>query len=313
MRHGSLMAGTAKSEALPAATAPSPGSRKARLRAALAVTVAVLVLEVVGGLVSRSLALVADANHMLADVAALTLAYAATMLAGRAPTVRHTFGLARAEVLAAFVNAQLLLLVCGWLLYETVRRFRNPQQIRLSVMIPVAVLGLAANLVSLKILAPERRGSLNARAAYLEVLIDAAASLAVVIAGIAIAQTGWTWLDLAVSGLIAVFVLPRAVALLRQSAHILLEGAPREIDVDSLRCRILALPGVEEAHDLHFWTLSSGSHSASIHIRASVESPRGQVLRDVQNLLREEAGVSHATIQVESGPEPACRVTPDHA
>ena len=154
---------------------------------------------------------------------------------------------------------------------------------------------------------------LNARAAYLEVLIDAAASLAVVIAGIAIAQTGWTWLDLAVSGLIAVFVLPRAVALLRQSAHILLEGAPREIDVDSLRCRILALPGVEEAHDLHFWTLSSGSHSASIHIRASVESPRGQVLRDVQNLLREEAGVSHATVQVESGPEPACRVTPDHA
>ena len=307
------MAGIAKPAGLSAAASPSRGSRKARLRAALAITVVVLVLEVVGGLVSRSLALVADANHMLADVAALTLAYAATLLAGRAPTVRHTFGLARAEVLAAFVNAQLLLVVCGWLLYETVRRFRNPEQIRLSVMIPVAAVGLAANLVSLKILAPERRGSLNARAAYLEVMMDAAASVAVLVAGVAIAQTGWTWLDLVVSGVIAVLVFPRAVALLRQSAHILLEGAPREIDVDSLRCRILALPGVEEAHDLHFWTLSSGSHSASIHIRATAESPRGQVLRDVQNLLKEEAGVSHATIQVESGPEPACRVTPDHA
>ena len=307
------MAGIAKPAGLSAAASPSRGSRKARLRAALAITVVVLVLEVVGGLVSRSLALVADANHMLADVAALTLAYAATMLAGRAPTVRHTFGLARAEVLAAFVNAQLLLVVCGWLLYETVRRFRNPEQIRLSVMIPVAAVGLAANLVSLKILAPERWGSLNARAAYLEVMMDAAASVAVLVAGVAIAQTGWTWLDLVVSGVIAVLVFPRAVALLRQSAHILLEGAPREIDVDSLRCRILALPGVEEAHDLHFWTLSSGSHSASIHIRATAESPRGQVLRDVQNLLKEEAGVSHATIQVESGPEPACRVTPDHA
>ena len=307
------MARIADATRVAAATVRSYGSRKARLRAALGITVVVLVLEVVGGLVSRSLALVADANHMLADVAALTLAYAATMLAGRAPTVRHTFGLARAEVLAAFVNAQILLLVCGWLVYETFRRFRNPEQIRLSVMIPVAVVGLAANLVALKILAPERQGSLNARAAYLEVLMDAAASVAVVAAGIAIAETGWTWLDLAVSGVIAVLVFPRAVALLRQSAHILLEGAPGEIDVDALRCQILALPGVEEAHDLHFWTLSSGSHSASIHIRASAESPRGQVLRDVQELLREKAGVSHATIQVESGPEPACNVTPDHA
>jgi cobalt-zinc-cadmium efflux system protein len=307
------VAGIADAAGIPAATVRSSGSRKARLRAALVVTVVVLVLEVVGGLVSRSLALVADANHMLADVAALTLAYAATMLAGRAPTVRHTFGLVRAEVLAAFVNAQLLLLVCGWLIYETFRRFRNPEEIRLSVMIPVAVVGLLANLVALKILAPERQGSLNARAAYLEVLMDAAASVLVVAAGIAIAQTGWIWLDLVVSGLIAVLVFPRAVALLRQSAHILLEGAPGEIDVDSLRCQILALPGVEEAHDLHFWTLSSGSHSASIHIRASAESPRGQVLRDVQDLLREKAGVSHATIQVESGLEPACRVTPDHA
>ena len=293
--------------------APHPRSRKARLRAALAVTLIVLVLEVVGGFVSGSLSLVADANHMLADVAALTLAYAATMLAGRAPTSRHTFGLARAEVLAAFVNAQLLLLVCGWLLFETLRRFRDPSEIRLGVMIPVAVLGLAANLISLAILAPDRRSSLNVRAAYLEVLMDSAGSLGVLAAGFGIARTGWTWLDPLVSGLIAVLVFPRAVNLLRQSAHILLEGTPVEIDVDLLRGEILDLPGVEECHDLHFWTLSSGSHSASVHIRAASEGESGHVLEQVQALLLDRAGVEHATIQVESGPERECRTAPDHA
>jgi len=305
------VAGIATSAAVP--VAPTPASRKARLRAALAVTVVVLVVEVAGGFVSRSLALVADANHMLADVAALTLAYAATMFAGRAPTSRHTFGLARAEVLAAFVNAQLLLLVCGWLIFETVRRLREPAEIRLGVMIPVALLGLAANLISLVILAPDRRNSLNVRAAYLEVLMDSAGSLGVVAAGIAIAKTGWTWLDLVVSGAIAVLVFPRAISLLRQTAHILLEGTPVEIDVDRLRREILELPGVAEAHDLHFWTLSSGSHSASVHICALSESDRGRVLESVQALLMERAGVEHATIQVESGPDRECRTAPDHA
>ena len=304
------MAHVASAAAVP--IAPHPRSRKARLRAALAVTLIVLVLEVVGGFASRSLALVADANHMLADVAALTLAYAATMLAGRAPTSRHTFGFARAEVLAAFVNAQLLLLVCGWLLFETLRRLRNPAEIRLGIMIPVAVLGLAANLISLAILAPDRRNSLNVRAAYFEVLMDSAGSLGVLAAGFGIARTGWTWLDPLVSGLIAVLVFPRAVNLLRQSAHILLEGTPVEIDVDLLRGEILELPGVEECHDLHFWTLSSGSHSASVHIRAS-ESESGRVLEEVQALLFDRAGVEHATIQVESGAERECRTAPDHA
>jgi cobalt-zinc-cadmium efflux system protein len=284
-----------------------------RLRAALAVTLSVLAFEVVGGLLSGSLALLADANHMLADVAALTLAYAATLLAGRAPTSRHTFGLARAEILAAFVNAQLLLVVCAWLLYETVRRLDTPNDISLSVMIPVAAVGLVANLVSMRLLAPERRTSLNVRAAYLELVMDAAGSLAVLAAGIGIARTGWLWLDPLASGLIALLVLPRAVKFLRQSAHILLEGAPGEIDVGSLREQILAVPGVEEAHDLHFWTLSSGSHSASVHICTAAESSGGQVLRDVQEVLKVKAGVEHATIQVETGPERGCRAAPDHA
>lgn len=282
------------------------GSRKARLRAALAVTLTVLVLEVVGGLVSGSLALVADANHMLADVAALTLAYSAAALASRAPTSRHTFGLARAEVLAAFVNAQLLLLVCGWLLFETVRRLQSPADVRTEVMIPIAVVGLAANLVSMRILARDRGRSLNVRAAYTELVMDAAGSVAVLVAGFGIARTGWLWLDPAVSGLIAILVLPRAIAFLRQSAHILLEGTPRDIDLDAIRDQICGIEGVEEVHDLHLWTLSSGSHSASLHIRTVSEGPREHVLHDVQELLRAEAGVEHATIQVETGPERGC-------
>lgn len=291
------------------------GSRKSRLRTALVLTIAVLFLEVAGGVASGSLALLADANHMLADVAALTLAYAATALAGRAPTSRHTFGLARAEVLAAFVNAQLLLVVCGWLIYETVRRFREPAEIHPALMIPVALAGLLANLFSMRILAPERRTSLTVGAAYLELAMDAAGSLAVLAAGVGIALggSGWAWLDLAVSAAIAVLVLPRAVALLRQSAHILLEGAPADVDLDTLRRRILALPGVEEAHDFHFWTLSSGSHSASVHICTAAEAERGRVLSDVQLVLREGAGVEHATIQIETGSERGCSAAADHA
>lgn len=305
--------GSVAAEAGAVSALAEPVFRKRRLRAALAVTLTVLALEVAGGLASGSLSLVADANHMLADVAALTLAYAATALAGRAPTSRHTFGLARAEVLAAFINAQILLVVCGWLIYESFRRFREPEEIRLGIMIPVAAVGLIANLISIAILAPDRRGSLNVRAAFTEVLMDAAGSLAVLAAGIGIAQTGLLWLDLAASGLIAVFVLPRAVGFLRQSAHILLEGAPREIDVASLREQILALPGVVEAHDFHFWTLSSGSHSASVHICVAGEGARARVLHNVQLLLKEKAGVDHATIQVETGPERDCYAAPDHA
>jgi cobalt-zinc-cadmium efflux system protein len=299
-------------EAAPAS--PASETRKARLRAALALTIVVLVLEVAGGLASGSLALLADANHMLADVAALTLAYAATALAGRAPTTRHTVGLARAEVLAAFVNAQLLLLVCGWLLYETVRRAREPSEIRPALMILVALVGLAANLLSMRILAPERRGSLSVRAAYLELAMDAAGSFAVLAAGVGVGLGGmrWAWLDLAVSAAIAVLVLPRAIGLLRQSAHILLEGAPAQVDLGSIRRRILAVPGVEEAHDFHFWTLSSGSHSASLHVRASAESERESVLQEVQRVLSEGAGVDHATIQIETGAARGCTAANDH-
>jgi len=287
--------------------------RKGRLRAALALTVGVLLVEVAGGLVAGSLALLADAAHMFTDVAALTLAYAGIALGDRAPTRRHTFGLARAEVLAAFVNAQLLLVASAAILYESWQRFHAPAAIHTSLMLGVAAVGLAANVTAARLLHGGHRESLSLRAAYLEVLTDALASMAVIVGAVTMARTGWYWLDAVLSALIAVVILPRAVGILRDAAHILLEGAPDDIDIPTLRQRILGVPGVEAIHDLHFWTLTSGQHSASVHIRAAAGNPRSEVLRAVQKLLRDDAGVDHATIQVEQGEETVCHVTPGHA
>jgi cobalt-zinc-cadmium efflux system protein len=280
--------------------------RRNRLRAALALTATVLCVEVAGGFLSGSLALLADATHLFADIAALTLAYAAMSLAERAPTGRHTFGLYRAEILAAFVNAQMLLVISIFILYEAAGRLRAPVPIRTGLMFWVAIFGLAANVVSMRLLSRDGRGSLNMRAAYTEVFTDVLGSLAVVATAAAIPRTGWLWLDPAVSAAVGLFILPRALSLLKQSAHILLEGTPGEIDMPALRRRILEVPGVEALHDLHCWTLTSGLHSASVHIRASGQSPRRQVLAAVQGLLREEAGVDHATIQMEWGTEMTC-------
>ena len=284
-------------------------SRKRSLLGALALTVAILLVEVAGGLFSHSLALLADAAHMFADIGALLLAYAAMTLAGRAPTGRHTFGLYRAEILAAFVNAQVLLVVSVYVGYEAVRRFRQPVDIHTGAMLWIAVAALLGNILSMSLLSRGSASSLNMRAAYLEVFTDMLSSLAVVGAAIAIPLTGWRWLDAAVSAGVALFILPRAIGLLKQSAHILLEGAPGEIDLPALRQDLLNLPGVEELHDLHCWTLTSGLHSASVHIRASAETGRAEVLAAVQKLLKEEAGVDHATIQLELGSEMTCHAS----
>lgn len=272
-------------------------------------TVAVLVVELVGGILSHSLALLADAAHVFADIGALTLAYAAMSLAERAPTGRHTFGLYRAEILAAFVNAEALLAASLVVIYEAVRRFGHPRDIHTGMMLGLGVAALAGNLVSMLVLGRGKGASLNLRAAYLEVLTDALGALAVVAVALAIPATGWAWLDPALSAAIAVYILPRAVSLLRQSTHILLEGAPLEIDAAALRRDLCKVPGVEEVHDLHFWTLTSGLHSASVHIRAGSDSPRGELLGAVQELLRDKAGVEHATIQVEWGAEMTCHAS----
>lgn len=289
--------------------------RRKRLRAALALTAAVLAIEIAGGIVSGSLALLADAAHMFADIAALILAYAAITVAGRAPTRRHSFGLYRAEILAAFVNAEILLLMALGILVESAMRFSSPVPVRAGVMLWVSLIALAANLIAMRLLSPghgQAHGgghNLNMHAAYLEVFTDMLGSAAVLAAAIAIPRTGWLWLDPAVSAAVALFILPRAASLLKQSAHILLEGSPGGVDPAAVREAVLRLPGVEACHDLHLWTLTSGVHSASVHIRAASDTPRGDLLLAVQQVLKDAAGVDHATIQVEWGVEMTCHAS----
>ena len=192
-------------------------------------------------------------------------------------------------------------------------------------MLIVAGIALAANLVAMRLLSHGHgsghaghgavagsgfhKENLNLRAAYLEVMGDALGSAAVLAIAVAIPATGWGWLDPVVSAAVALVILPRAVSLLRQSAHILLEGAPGDIDLSLLRDAILAVPGVEAIHDLHFWTLTSGVNSGSVHIRASADTPRADVLARVQRVLQEAAGVDHATIQLEMGDEMTCHAS----
>ncbi|HEX7253707.1 MAG TPA: cation diffusion facilitator family transporter [Thermoanaerobaculia bacterium] len=302
-----MSVGHAHGASAPSLTLPDDReARRARMRTALVITVAVLAAEIVGGILSHSLALLADAAHMFADIGALTLAYAAMTVATRAPTGRHTFGLYRAEVLAAFVNAEMLIVVALFIGYEAILRARQPVPVHTGLMLWVGLAALAGNGLSASLLAGGQAASLNVRAAYLEVFTDLLGAVAVVIIAIAIPWTGWQWLDPALSAAIALFILPRAVGLLRQTLHILLEGAPGEIDLPALRKELLGVPGVEQIHDLHFWTLTSGLHLASVHIRASSESPRAELLGAVQELLRVRAGVDHATIQVEWGSEMTC-------
>ena len=283
-----------------------------RLGTALLITATTLVVEVAGGLVAGSLALLADAAHMFADLAALMLAYAAMSVADRPPTRRYTFGLYRAEILAAFVNAQALLVASGLIAYEAYRRFRDPHEIDTEVMLIVAAIGLVANLLSVRLLHGHHHENLNVKAAYVEVLTDTFGSIAVIAGALIIRPTGWYWLDPLLSVAIALIILPRAVALLRQTGHILLEGTPPDVDIHRLRLQLLGIPGVNEIHDLHFWTLTSGLHSASVHVCASPDTSRGQVLKMVQKVLREEAEVDHATVQIELGSPGECEMARGH-
>lgn len=285
----------------PADRAAPTRTRKRRLLGALVLTSVLLAVEVIGGLASGSLTLLADAAHMLTDVGALILSYAAATLAERPSTKKHTFGLQRAEILAAFVNAQILLVASGFIFYEAFQRLSHPAEIETSLMLGVAVAGLVANFISMRLLHDGRDESLNVKAAYLEVLTDLLGSLGVIGAALTIKATGWSWIDPAVSAGIGLFIVPRTVALLRETTHILLEGAPLGMDLARIRDEMKALPGVEDVHDLHVWTLTSGVPSATSHVRLSADGVPGDVLTAIQQLLRERARVEHATIQLESG------------
>jgi cobalt-zinc-cadmium efflux system protein len=276
---------------------------RARLRLVLAVACAVIVVEVVGAWWSGSLALLADAGHMITDAAAIGLALSASYIATLPPNDRRTFGLHRAEILAALVNAVVLLAVCAYLAYAGVRRLVHPPEVETGPMLVFALVGLAANGASLLLLVRRRESSLNMRGAYLEVLGDLLGSGLVVLAAVVLMVTGFRRADPLASLLIAVLILPRAYTLVRDAVDVLLETTPADLDLDQVRGHLCRVPGVLDVHDLHAWTITSGIPVLSAHVTVTdaVLASRGvgSLLDEFSRCVAGHFEVEHATFQIE--------------
>jgi len=266
-------------------------------------TLAFAFVEAVAGWWSGSLALIADAGHMLTDSTALGLAAMAAWLARRPPSERHTYGLVRAEVLAALVNGLLMLGLITFIAAEAVARFSNPRDIHGEAVIVVAFIGLMVNLLVAWRLSRGQRG-LNTRAALLHVIGDLLGSVAAITAGAVILLTGWTPIDPLLSLLVAGLILVSAWRLLSEALHVLLEGVPQNIDLQEVGRNLAALNGVSSVHDLHIWTLSSGNIALSAHLDLHTLEDWPRVLLQARELLAQRHGIGHVTLQPEAKDNP---------
>jgi cobalt-zinc-cadmium efflux system protein len=273
--------------------------RKRRMALVFGLTTAYMLAEAAGGFLTGSLALIADAGHMLTDAGALGLALFAMSYAERPATAEKSFGFYRAEVLAAFSNAALLLLISIYILYEAIKRFAHPPEITSTPMLIIAGIGLVVNFVGMRLLASAADGSFNLKAAYLEVLSDALGSIAVILAAIIMKTTGWYLADPIFGAAIGLFIIPRTIKMLKDTAHVLMEGAPSEINPEVVQQEMLKVPGVVKVHDVHLWTLTSGVHSVTGHV--CVEDPKQgiRIMSEIRRMLKDQYGIAHATIQIE--------------
>jgi cobalt-zinc-cadmium efflux system protein len=270
-----------------------------RLAVVLGLTWVFLGVEVAAGIITGSLALLADAGHMLTDVVGLVLALAAMKLAERRPSPRRTYGYHRVEILAALTNALALLGVAGYILYEAWQRFQSPRAVAGTEVLVVASVGLLVNIAGALLLRSASRSSLNVRGAYNEVLADAASSGGVIAGALVIIATGWRWVDPTVAVAIALFVLPRTFSLLREALQVLVEGVPREVDVAALRSAMEQVAGVKRVHDLHVWTLTSGLHALSAHAILCAGASHAEVLTALRIRVTRDFAISHVTVQLE--------------
>jgi len=278
----------------------SAGSKnKKRLVLVLSFSSLYLVAEVVGGLLTGSLALLADAAHMLTDIGGLALALIAIKLGERQANPRKTYGYYRAEILAALANAVVLIAISLYVLYEAYQRFLNPPEIESGAMLIVASIGLIVNLIGMMILRKGSNESLNMKGAYFEVLSDMLTSVGVIIAGIIMLTTGWYYADPIISAGIGLFIFPRTWRLLKEATGVLLEGTPTEISLGELRTTLLAVPGVQDVHDLHVWSLTSGINAMSVHVVVHHGSDHNQILKQLTDAVMDNFKISHTTIQLE--------------
>jgi cobalt-zinc-cadmium efflux system protein len=259
-----------------------------------------MIAELVFGLLTNSLAILADAGHMLGDVAAIVLALIANWFATKAATSDKTYGYYRAEILASTFNALGMLAMSAFILHEAYQRFFEKTDVPGTPMIVIGVLGMVINLISMKLLSAGAKESLNTKAAYLEVLSDMLASLGVIVAGIVIITTGQHVADAIVSVLIALGLIPRTWGLLMQCVHVLMEGTPDHIQLGELRKKIFAVEGVRDLHDLHVWTITSGLHAMSAHVLVADGVDTQQVLHQIAEVCERDFKINHTTIQVES-------------
>ncbi|MEN2742476.1 cation diffusion facilitator family transporter [Microbacterium sp. X-17] len=281
------------------------GGNRRLLATSLAITSVVFVVQVVGAILSGSLALLADAVHMLADAAALIIALIASAVAARPANDRRTFGYRRAEVFGALANGILLIGLSAWVAVEAILRLLNGEsEVKGGLMLTVAIVGLVANAIAMWLLSAAQRTSINVRGAYLEVMGDLIGSVAVIVAAIVILTTGWLPADAIASLLIAAMIIPRAIGLLREVISVLVEGTPAGVEVGDIRRHILETPGVVAVHDVHVWQLTRGMPVFTAHVivadGAMTDGRAEEILTSLQSCLAEHFDVAHSTFQLET-------------
>lgn len=294
----------------------SAGSRRL-LAISLSLTAAVMVVQVVGAILTGSLALLADAAHMFTDASALVIALIAASVAARPADDRRTFGYQRAEVFGALINAVILVALAGWVGVEAVGRLLNPSRVEVAgtLMLVVAVVGLIANGISMWLLSTAQRTSINVRGAYLEVMGDLIGSAVVIVAAVVIVVSGWMPADAIASLFIAIMIIPRAIALLREVFSVLAESAPKGTAVSEIRRHLLAYTGVVGVHDVHVWQLTRGAPVFTAHVSVEpallADGGAAKLLSDLQACLAEHFDVEHSTFQIEPAEQSDCE--PHHA
>ncbi|HCA08431.1 cation diffusion facilitator family transporter [Chryseobacterium sp.] len=278
----------------------SPASRhKKNLLFVLVLSGTYMIAEVIGGLVTQSLALMADAAHMLTDVVGLFLAFIAIKIGERKADASKTFGYYRTEILAAVINAVVLLGISLYVLYEAYQRFQNPPAVQSKTMLIVAGIGLVVNIIGMMILRKDSEGSLNMKGAYFEVLSDMLTSIGVMIAGVIMLTTGWYYADPIISALIGLLIFPRTWRLLKEAVNVLLEGTPKDVDIHKLRQSLEEVPGVKDVHDLHVWSLTSSVNAMSAHIVRDNETAQNPLLKTLTEVTTGNFKISHTTFQIE--------------
>ena len=277
------------------------GQSRGRLKITLVLTASYMAAEIIGGLLTGSLALLADAAHMATDVGGLAFALFAIWIGQRPPDARKTFGYYRAEILAAVANGALLFGVAFYILFEAYQRFREPVRVASGAMLAVAAVGLAVNVFGMYLLRAGARESLNVKGAYLEVMGDLLGSVGVLVAAGVIWLTGWNWVDPAFSVLIGLFILPRTWRLLREAVDVLLEAIPAQVELSAVEQALAEPRGVEGVHDLHAWSITSGKNLLTGHVRVAEGVDRDEVLRELRKLLQERFGFDHVTLEIETG------------